>query len=318
MEALSAQRGLIVDLVTPFKRDGGIDSKGLGKLLERVSPYAQGVFLASPHAGQGMDLSLDLRVDLLRAAILAIRKNPVPIFMWVSQESEERTKKTILAIRELVKRRKYTADLFYVDTPLYYHGNRGLPDLYRDLCEMAGSPFILHNDPEVIKGLAKPFKRNNIRTAVLKELVSFERISGLIFSGSLDRAHHYQRACRKRPDFRIYDGDEAHFLDHPSMSGAVSIGANLAPKAWEKITRSSLQLSSHKKNYPDHLQQIWESGDYLRNMRDVYLRAPVAIIKDILADMGIIETPASTASLQDAEASRVKLRTLMTRFGDHE
>lgn len=316
MEALSPPRGLIVELVTPFKRDGGIDGRGLGRLLDRVSPYAQGVFLASPRAGEGKALTPDLRVELLEQAILSIRRNPVPIFMWVTGESEDKTRETILALKEAAKRQKHGADLFWVDTPLYYHSNRGLPHLYEDLCAIGGAPFILHNDPELIGSLAKSFKRNNIRTAVLKELTALKEITGLIFSGSLDRAHHYQRACRGRPHFRIYDGDEAHFLDHPSRSGAVSIGANLAPGAWEKITQSSLHLSSNGKEYPDRLQQIWESGDSLRSMREIYLKASVAIIKDILAEMGIIKTPVSITPAEDIEESRTRLMELITRLGD--
>ena len=316
MEALFPQRGLIVELVTPLKKDGGIDGRGLEKLLARVSPFAQGVFLASPGGGEGTVLPLGLRVDLLEQAILAMHENPVPIFMWVTQESEEKTRQTIAALRNTVTQRKYDTDLFWVDTPLYYHSNRGLPDLYADLCAMSGAPFILHNNPELIESLTKSFKRNNIRTAVLKELTAFTEIAGLIFSGSLDRAHNYQRACRKRPDFRIYDGDEAHFLDHPSMSGAVSIGANLAPGAWEKITQWSIQSSSNGKNYPDRLQQIWESGTYLQRLRDLYLKAPVAIIKDTLAEMGIIESRGPADPLTDIEGTRVKLRELMTQTGD--
>jgi len=314
MEALSTPRGLIVELITPFNEGGGIDGRGLGRLLARVSPSAQGVFLASPHAGEGTGLSIGLRVDLLEQAILAMHTHPVPIVMWVTQESEENTRQTVVALRDAVKRREHEADLFWVDTPLYYHSNRGLPDLYKDLCAMGGAPFILQNNPELVGSLTKSFKRSNIRTAVLKELTQNRGITGLIFSGSLDRAHHYQKACRNRPDFRIYDGDEAHFLDHPSRSGAVSIGANLAPGAWERITRSSLQLSSNGKDYPDRLQQIWESGDYLRSMRDLYLRDPVAIIKDSLVQMGIIASPGPSAPLEDIEKSRAKLRELIARL----
>jgi len=146
--------------------------------------------------------------------------------------------------------------------PLSYHSNRGLPDYYRELQTIVTVPLVLHNDPGCVH-ITRTFKRHNIRTAVLKELVRIEGIAGLIFSGSLERAHHYQRACRGRKDFRIYDGDEKRFLEHPSMGGVVSVGANLAPGAWERITQSSIQLHAHRENYPDRLQQIWESGDYL-------------------------------------------------------
>ncbi len=309
MEALTAPRGLIVELVTPIEKGEGIDRRGLERLLARVSSFVQGVFLAGPRAGEGTPLSPGLRVDLLKQTILAMDPHPVPIFVWITQESEDKTRETLLALDEAVRAHRQRVGLFYVDTPLYYHSNRGLPDLYREFCAVAEAPFILHNDPDLIAGLATPFKRNNIRTAVLKELVGFNGISGMIFSGSLDRAHNYQRACRQRPDFRIYDGDEARFLDHPSRSGVVSMGANLAPAAWGKIVRSSIQAPTNGADYPDRLQQIWETGDSLRRMRDIYAAAPPSIIKDFLAERGIVEPPVHPP--ENREEVRTALRELM-------
>ncbi|MFO7598643.1 MAG: dihydrodipicolinate synthase family protein [Candidatus Desulfacyla sp.] len=313
MEASTAPRGLIVELVTPFERGGEIDGRGLVKLLARVSSSVQGVFLAGPRAGQGTALSPALRADLLKQTILAMEKDPVPVFIWVTQESEDKTRETLLALDEAVRAHRHGAGLFYVDTPLYYHSNRGLPDLYKEFCAVAEAPFILHNDPDLIEGLATPFKRTNIRTAVLKELAGFNGISGMIFSGSLDRAHNYQRASRQRPDFRIYDGDEARFLDHPSRSGVVSMGANLAPAAWGRIVRSSIQSSTNGADYPDRLRQIWETGDSLRRMRNIYAHAPSAIIQDALADMGIIDPPVQPP--ENIEEVRTALRELVDQLG---
>jgi len=313
MEASTAPRGLIVELVTPFERGGGIDGRGLVKLLSRASSSVQGVFLAGPRAGQGTALSPALRADLLKQTILAMEKDPVPLFIWVTQESEDKTRETLLALDEAVRAHRHGAGLFYVDTPLYYHSNRGLPDLYKGFCAVAEAPFILHNDPNLIEGLATPFKRTNIRTAVLKELAGFNGISGMIFSGSLDRAHNYQRASRQRPDFRIFDGDEAHFLDHPSRSGVVSMGANLAPAAWGRIVRSSIQASTNGADYPDRLRQIWETGDSLRRMRNIYAHAPSAIIQDALADMGIIEPPVQPP--ENIQEARIALRELVDQLG---
>lgn len=317
MQVLTAPRGLIVDIITPFTKGGAIDGPGLRKLLNRVSPHAQAVFLASPHTGEGKNLHTEQRVELLEQAIPAMAQNPIPILIWVAQDDEAESRRTTITLKEVIEKRGYMGDIFWVDTPLYYHSNRGLPGLYKALCSVVGKPYILHNDPEFINGLTRPLKRNNIRTAVLKELVSLEGITGLIFSGSLDRVHNYHNACRRRPHFRIYDGEESHFLDHPSTSGVVSVGANLAPKAWEKIIQSSLDLSAHKKDYPDHLQQIWELGDYLRDMRDIYLQAPAPILKEILSDMGIIETPACTFKVEDTKEPKSRLKELMTRFGDY-
>jgi len=317
METLTVPRGLIADLVTPLRSDGAIDGPGLGRLLERVSPHAQAVLLASPRTGEGESLGPEQRSLLLEHAIKASHRSLVPFFVWVTQESEEGTIETIHLLNEVLEKSTRPCDLFLVDTPLYYHSNRKLPSFYERLCSMVKGPILLHNDPELIGGLAKPLKRNNIRTSILKELVGLEKIGGVIFSGSLDRAHNYQKASRRRTDFRIYDGDEAHFLDYPSMSGVVSAGANLAPKAWGEITRSSLQLSAHKKNYPDHLHRIWESGDYLRNIREIYLQVPTALVKGVLSDIGVIETPLCTFSVHNMKEDMRRLKELMTGFGDY-
>ena len=316
MENYKAPRGLIVDLVTPLKENGAIDSKGLEKLLSRVAPHAQAVLLAGPRHGESENLEINLRRELLEKTLGTIRDYPVSLFMWITGDTERRTQKNILDLQESLGENRPKGGLFWVDTPLSYHSNRGLPDFYRELEAMTKDPFVLHNDPECIHP-TRPFKRRNIRTAVLKELVRIEAVTGLIFSGSLERAHHYQRACRERQHFRLYDGDETRFLGHPSMGGVVSVGANLAPGAWGKITKSSLQLHAHRENYPDRLQQIWESGDYLSNMVALYGRAPMPIIKEILSDMNIIdpwEAPQPGAFEQDAVTT---LKGLMSDFGDY-
>ncbi|MCD6297435.1 MAG: dihydrodipicolinate synthase family protein [Deltaproteobacteria bacterium] len=315
MEALIAPRGLVVDLITPLKNDRSIDGRGLGRLLDRITPHAQAILLAGPGAGEGKNLALDQRLELVEKALVVIRGR-IPILIWVTGDTVEKTRKTLLTHKNVLEKRAYQGQVFWIDTPLYYHSNRGLPDHYEDLCSMVDRPFILHNDPELIKGLARPIKRNNIRTSILKELTYLEKLSGLVFQGSLDRAHNYQRASRRRANFKIYDGDETHFLDYPSMSGVVSLGANLTPRAWQRITQSSLKLTGDQKDYPDSLKQVWESGGYLRNLIDIYYKMPAAIVKGVLADMGIIETPTCAFPAENQEEPKRRVKELMDRFGD--
>ena len=314
MQVLIPPRGLVVELITPLNQDSSIDGRGLGRLLDRVSPLAHAVFLASPNIGEGKNLSLAQRLELIEKAMVVVRGR-IPILFWITREDEEKTTETLLGLKKSLKRRSYEGQVFWVDTPLYYHSNRGLPALYRNLSGMTSNPFILHNAPEFIKSLPKSLKRKNIRTAILKELVSLKTIVGLIFLGSLDRAHNYQKACRSRAHFRIYDGDERHFMDHPSMSGVVSSGANLAPGAWQKITESSLRITADQDNYPEYLHQVWDLGQYLRDLKGIYQRMPVIIIKQILADKGIIETPTCTFPTKDVEELKRRARELMDRYG---
>ena len=316
MDAQIAPRGLIADLITPLKEDGSIDDRGLSGLFDRIAHHTQAILLASPHSGEGRNLGVDRRLELLEKALNVIRGR-IPTLIWVTQDTEEKTAETILSLKKGLERQKYGGEVFWVDTPLYYHSNRGLPDHFQRLGAMVKQPFILYNDPELIFGLGKSFKRDNIRTSILKELSAFENIVGMIFLGPLERGNNYHRACRGQPHFRVYDGDETSFLDHPSMSGAVSLGANLAPNAWLKITESSLHLTGDKKGYPSYLQQVWALGQYLRDLKDIYQQMPVAIIKGILSDMGIIESPVCTFPTEDLEEPKRQIKELMNRYGDY-
>ncbi len=315
MEELIAPRGLIVDLITPLKSDGSVDGRGLGRLLDRIIPHAQAILLTGPGGGEGKDLELDQRLELVEKALVVIRDR-VPVLIWITGDSEKKTRKALLSGKKVIERRGYQGQVFWVDTPLYYHSNRGLPDHCDEMCSMVDQPFILHNDPELIKGLGRPVKRNNIRTGILKELVCLEKLVGLIFQGSLERARNYQSASRRRANFRIYDGDETHFLDYPSMSGVVSIGANLTPKVWQRIAQSSLKLTGDKKDYPDSLRQVWKSGGFLRSLRDIYHQMPVSIVKGVLSEMGIIETPACAFPGETPEEPKINAKELMARFED--
>jgi dihydrodipicolinate synthase/N-acetylneuraminate lyase len=294
MGYVTAPRGLIVDLVTPLKENGEIDGRSLGRHLDRVLPHVHAVFIASPYAGEGFNLSAQRRDDLLDKTLVVVRGR-MPLLVWVTRETEDETKLTLLLLQKRLETRKYLGPVFWVDTPLYYHSNRGLPVHYRDLCTTARKPWVLHNDPDLIRQLGRPFKRNNIRTALLKNLTRIEEIHGLIFLGPLERAGNYQHAVRKRPEFRVYDGDESHFLRYPSMSGVVSAGANLAPKAWRRIADASLNMVNGQEEYPDRLKQLWETGAYLKNLLETYRPSPPPIVKGALSEMGVIESPRCTA-----------------------
>lgn len=314
MTVSSSLRGLIIDLITPLSKSGDIDGRGLGRHLDRVLPHVQGLLLASPYVGEGRNLNPAQREELLEKTLVVVR-GKVPILFWVTGGTIEETGDILSRLRKSIEKRAYEGPVYWVDSPLYYHSNRGLPPYYRDLNASAKEPLLLYNHPSLIKQLARPFKRANIRTGILKELAQIESITGLIFFGSLDRSRNYQKAVRSRPDFRIYDGEEDHFLTHPSLSGVISVGANLAPREWQKITASSLHMSGDQKNYPDHLQQIWETGEYLGLLMEIYTGHSEAVVKQVLADADIIESPACTTESVAPEDKARLVKDLMTRYG---
>jgi dihydrodipicolinate synthase/N-acetylneuraminate lyase len=315
MAAIKPPRGLIIDLITPLKENGDVDGRCLGRHLDRVLPHVQAVLLAGPDAGEGTNLNPSQKEQLLDKT-LAIIRGRVPVMMWISGDTGDETRETLLVLEKRLDARKYPGQIYWVDTPLFYHSNRGLFDHYQRLASLTKMPFLLHNDPDLIRHFSRSFKRNNIRTSILKELVQIDGIAGLIFRGALDRAYNYQKAGRSGTDFRMYEGDESHFLKHPSLSGVVASGANLAPRAWHKVTESSLRMSENRGDYPDSVQQLWQAGEYLRKLRDIYRADSAPLIKQVLSEMEILAISASATKVHDAEARTGRLRDLMKQHGD--
>ena len=316
MASLSSPRGLIVDLVTPLKENGVIDGRSLGKLLGRVLPHVQALLIAGPHMGEGASLSAGQREELMEKTLVVVR-GQVPVLVWITQDTEQETRETLVLLSRKLERSKYAGRVCWLDTPLYYHSNRGLVSHYRNLTALTQEAWLLHNDPALIDQLALPLKRNNLRTSILKEIMGMEKIQGLIYLGSLDRAANYEKGTKARPDFKIYDGDELRFLTHPSVSGVVSAGANLSPRAWFKITDASLSLRGSREDYPDRLEQLWKTGHYLQRLMDSYRSAAVQVIKQVLFEAGIIESP--TSFMKPAEVGkRVKsIIEEMKGFGEY-
>jgi dihydrodipicolinate synthase/N-acetylneuraminate lyase len=306
-----ALRGLIVDLVTPLRHSGEIDGRSLGRHLDRILPHVDAVFIASPNAGEGITLDASQREDLLDKTLVVVR-GQMPLLVWVTQDTEESTKETLLLLRKRLAARRYGGDVFWVDTPLYYHSNRGLQLHYRNLSSLVKESWVLHNDPELIVKLGRSFKRSNIRTAILKSLAGIDEIQGLVYLGPLERARNYQNAVRRKPAFRIYDGDESHFLKYPSMSGVVSAGANLVPKAWQRITDASLNPA----DFPDQSQQLWDTGIYLQKLLDVYHPFPAQVLKGLLSRMGVIETSGQALNVEALRPYVTEIEETMKVHGD--
>ena len=297
MEVNKAPKGLIVDLITPLDDKGDIDNEGLSSLLKKVLPYADAILLASPQVGEGSGLSIKLKNSLLTMAATFIQGRK-PIFYWISGDSVESTKKTISLLEDTLKLHHYKGEVFWLDSPLSYHSNRGLYDHYQGLSLNTRYPFVLYNDPGLITLLERPLKRCNIRTSILKNLAEIEKITALIFRGSLARVNNYQKALNRRPDFRIYDGDEDRFLEYPSKSGVLSIGANIAPKIWSKVTRASMGIGGEGQKERNYLDQIWKMGEVLKDLKKMYHPNPVWTIKRALVDLNIIGFHACTSVTQ--------------------
>jgi dihydrodipicolinate synthase/N-acetylneuraminate lyase len=303
-------RGLIVELVTPLLKTGDIDAKGLKRHINDMMPHVQAIYIGGPGMGEGASLSPEQREELFHQTLLNVQSR-LPVLVWISAPTEEETETILLRHRKRIVALEYAGPVCWVDTPLFYHSNRGLDAAYERMTSLVEEPFVLVNDPEFVKTKEQPLKRLNIRTSILKDLASREKIKGLIFSGSLERSYNYRKAVRSNPGFMIYDGDESQFLEHPNLNGIISRGANLAPAAWKVITSSSLDLNGSAEGYPDRMRQILDAGRYLNDMKNIYEKHSPDFFKQVLSKTGVLEEQVQPYGSEDVKKDVEKIAAVI-------
>lgn len=315
MAGSASPRGLIIDLITPIGSNGKVEGSNLDRLLDRVVPYVDAALLCGPDAGMGPALGQAQRLDMLLSTMRRV-KGRISLIVWITGSTQEKTSSMLEVLEKGADKEGYKGPLYWLDTPLIYHSNRGLPQHCKNVTSFTSRSLLLFNDPERVKRAARPLKRANIRTSVLKEIAHLEGVCALVFRGGLDRARNYQKAVRFKSDFRVYDGDEGSFLNHPSRHGVLSAGANLAPAAWRRITDSSLGTNGNEQAYPDQLKNIWELGRYLEALREIYSREPSTLIGSVLERTGLLAPESKSSPNASREEDARRLHDLMKEHGD--
>ncbi|UCG14646.1 MAG: dihydrodipicolinate synthase family protein [Deltaproteobacteria bacterium] len=280
-------RGLIGSLalvVDPQEREV---FRGLDSLIARLQPAVAGLLLDPMFWCPDVDHCGPVTPPLLEHVIRLVPAT-FPLWVRITGTTAEQTIQNRRRLETICSRLNYSGPLAWVDTPLLYHSNRGLPEHYRTL--LAETPFnlIADNNPQLIGKLKIKTKRKNIRTAVLKRIAEEPRLVGLLHRGDLRRVMNYQRAVRRRSDFFIYDASERSFLERPSASGIVSVGANLLPDEWRAITLASLNLDEGSQSQSARFRHLWETGLKVRTLEKYYKNAPARIIPAVLAAWGLI------------------------------
>lgn len=257
-------------------------------LVTRLQPAVAALFLDPmfwcPHPHHSGPVSAALLEE-----VISVIPPALPLWVRITGNNADQTIHICQQLESICYRLRYRGPLAWVDTPLLYHSNRGLTEHYQRLLSETGFTLLLDNDPALIGKFAPKTKRKNIRTAVLKKLARQQKLAGLLHRGDLQRSLHYQAAVRGRPDFLIYDGSERRFLERPSASGVVSIGANILPHDWQTITLASLNLDENSQARGSRLRLLWEAGQRVRQSQKYYSLAPNRIIPAVLAAWGLVQ-----------------------------
>jgi dihydrodipicolinate synthase/N-acetylneuraminate lyase len=294
-------RGLICSLALVADPGNPDVYQGLETLIARLRPAMAGLFLDPMFWHPKPNASSPVSESLLEEVIDLVPPG-LPLWVRITGRTAEQTIHICRQLENACRRLGYQGPLAWLDTPLYYHSNRGLPQHYATLLAETEFSLLVDNNPQLIGTIQANTKRKNIRTTILKSLAKDSRIAGLLHRGDLHRGMNYQRAVRDRANFPIYDAEEHRFLERPSASGVVSVGANLLPQDWRSIAMASLNLDERQHEQDGRFRHLWDAGVRVRTLQNYYSPAPARIIAAVLAAWNLIQDSGGTLTPEEQKA----------------
>ncbi len=246
--------GTGVAIVTPFRIDGSIDFKSLGKLLEHVIKGGVNYIVALGTTGESVTLSKDEKKAVL-CFVTDTVSSRIPVVVGIGGNNTQ----------EILDSISHN-DLSGVDAILsvapYYNkpSQQGLFMHFKSIAEISPLPIIVYNVPgrtginitaETTVKLAREFK--NI-IGIKEASGNLSQVMGIIKN--------------KPKNFQVISGDDVLTLPVVSLggSGVISVIANACPKTFSEMVSHALQgnfvkaASLHYKLY-DLMNALFEEGN---------------------------------------------------------
>jgi 4-hydroxy-tetrahydrodipicolinate synthase len=215
---LADQSGVMVALVTPMTREGGVDEAAVERLVEHVIGGGVHGLLALGSTGETASLDERSRRTTLEAVVKSAAGR-TPVICGVAQSHLAAARLELAAAVEL------GADAALVAPPFYYPTDQaGVLAFYRELAAGAALPLMLYNIPQFTKVVAEP--------ATVATLAREGTIAGI--KDSSRDFEYFEGVCiatRDLPAFRVFTGSDTMLLASLATGGAGTIcgAGNVAP-----------------------------------------------------------------------------------------
>jgi len=227
-------KGTGVAITTPFHKDGNVNFKCFGKLIEHLIKGKVDYIVPLGTTGESVTLSKDERVAILDFVVETVAKR-VPVVVGIGGNN---TREVVNSLSEF--------DLTGVDailsvTPYYSKpSQRGLIQHYKAICNEAPVPVILYNVPG----------RTGVNMSAETTLTLATDIQNIIgikeASGNLEQI---MTIIRDRPeDFLVISGDDLITLPliAAGADGVISVVANGYPREFSEMVRMALKGNFEK------------------------------------------------------------------------
>ena len=221
-------KGTGVAIVTPFHKDGSIDFRSLGKVIEHIIKGNCEYIITLGTTGESVTLTKDEKAAVVNYTVQEV-DGRVPVILGMGGNN---TREVINCLKD--------HDLDGISAILsvspYYNkpNQRGLYQHYKMIAEASPLPVILYNVPGRTSA-------NVTAETTLKLAHDFKNIIAVKeASGNLEQA---MKIIKNKPkDFIVLSGDDA--LTLPILAcggdGVISVVANAYPKDFSEMVRQAL------------------------------------------------------------------------------
>ena len=274
-------KGTGVALVTPFRKEGGVDYNALQKLVEFQIDNGVNYLVVQGTTGESVTLNEDEKLAVLEY-VIDINKKRLPIVFGVGGNN------TASVVSQMNKFKNSSIDAYLSVSPYYNKpSQKGIIAHYKEIAVATDKPIILYNVPGRTA--------SNMSSETTLELAhSVSNIIGVKeASGNLEQI--MEIISRKPNDFLVISGDDALTLPHIACGGdgVISVVANAFPKRFSSMVSHALwgemekALSFHYELFPI-IQQLFADGNpggikyvlKLINIGEDYMRLPLVNIND--------------------------------------
>ncbi|KCY64447.1 dihydrodipicolinate synthase [Acinetobacter baumannii 1288284] len=287
-------QGSIVAIVTPMLKDGGVDWKGLEKLVEWHIEQGTNSIVAVGTTGEASTLSMEEHTQVIKEIIRVANKR-IPIIAGTGANSTREAIELTKAAKDL------GADAALLVTPYYNKPTQeGLYQHYKAIAETVELPLILYNVP----GRTGVDLSNDtaVRLAEIPNIVGIKDATGDVPRGkALIDALNGKMA--------VYSGDDetAWELMLLGADGNISVTANIAPKAMSEVCAVAIAKDE---------QQAKTLNNKIANLHNIlFCESNPIPVKWALHEMGLIDTGIRLPLTPLAEQYREPLRNALKDAG---
>src|SRR6201996_4012321 len=282
-------------LVTPFRRDGGVDEPALHALVNWQIESGIDFLVPCGTTGEAATLTEPewLRVVEVVSAVAAGR---VPVFAGCTHNA---THEAVARVRRLSQVHGLTGVL--TANPYYNRpGQEGQYQHFRAIAEATELPVLLYNIPGRTGANLEP--ATILRLAELKNVIGVKESSGNI-------AQITELLTSAPRSFKVFAGDDGLALPVIGLGGAglISVASNAIPGQMAQMVRAALEN--------DWVTARRINRQFYKLMQAHFWEASPAPVKAVLAMLGRGEDVLRLPMVPVSDATRRKLERMVGELG---